>query len=444
MWNFDKETRRERSRELSILMAGGIFSVSFQKYLLRNALSGDTGFQGVIEAGLTLLCTLIVVRISMGVSKRFQLHPAVLLLGVYGVFILASSVNSFNFKLSAVKAALYFCVLLMAYLLGEMSLSLAFLRGVYRGYIATLLAGLALGIADHSRHPLFSVDSWSKRTRLALFATHPNTVSEVSGMLFLLAQVLPLRTRWYWQLFLFGINLLAGEKTATAALLLSIAVIFLAGHAKTTWRWAVAGSVAVVLVLGMMWAEAGVMQTRASAILTEDAESIYGSKVSTELKSLDGRDEIWFEGFKLVQDHLLLGFGPAGARNALLEAVSWSGQAHNGLLEAALSAGALGLLALVGGWFAAVASSLGSDRAWSVRVLGFNFYLFALAMVGPIFDSPSYFAIFVLVSMLYYALAREGRASPSGELGAVHLGARRAAPAGLPKSGATDVLWLDH
>ena len=444
MWSFDKEPGLERRREILILLVGVVFSLTFQKYLSRNALSQETGFQGIIEAGLTILCTLVVVLLSVGTPRRFQLHPVMLLLGTYGIFIFASSVNSYDIKLSAAKGALYFCVLLTAYLLGEMSLYLAFLKGVYRGYVITLLAGLALGLIDHTRHPLFSVDNWSKRTRLALFATHPNTVSEISGLLFLLAQILPLRTRWYWQLFLLAINLLAGEKTATAAMLISTAMIFLAGHSKITRRWTATALMVTLLVLAVVWVEAGVIQTKATAIAIKNAESIYGSKVSTELQTLDGRDQVWIEDLKLVQDHLLLGFGPGGARDALIEAVSWSGQAHNGLLEAALSAGAIGSLALIGGWFAAAFGSLGRQRAWRARVFSLNFYLFALAMVGPIFDSPSYFAILVLVVVLYYALERDGTANRFRKLREDRFPVKRVVPAAVHQGGRAAVLWQDR
>ncbi len=160
------------------------------------------------------------------------------LFGAYGLFALASSVNSFDTKLSVAKGVIYFSVLIVAYLSAELGDVCGFLDGVYRGYIATLVGGLVIAVISPAKYPLFSVDDFSGRTRLTLLATHPNAIGEVSGLLFLLALVLPIRTRWYWQGFLLSISVLAGEKTATAALALSTTLIFLFGQRATPRRLA--------------------------------------------------------------------------------------------------------------------------------------------------------------------------------------------------------------
>jgi hypothetical protein len=120
------------------------------------------------------------------------------------------------------------------------------------------------------------------------------------------------------------------------------------------------------------------------------------------------------KGAELAEGCIGLGFGFDGVRELLINDVSWSGHAHNGILQATLSAGLLGMLALLAGWYAAVRDSLRNDRGWNMRVLSLNLYLFLLAMIGPIFDSPSYFSILLFVIVLYGVL--QGRATRIADL----------------------------
>ncbi len=406
MRNLDEIPAGGAKREKLILAAGFLYALSFQKYQSRDALSQSVGVQGIIEAGLIMLTFVIAVFQSRGSSRRFGVHPAICLFGVYGLFALASSINSYDMKLSIVKGVLYFAVLISAYLIAESQMTLAFLDGVYRGYIATLLAALAIGVAAPGKFPLFSNDEYTGRTRLALLSTHPNSIGEVSGLLFLLAQVLPIRTRWYWQAFLFGISLLAGEKTCMAALVLCGGLIFLFGHGKRVLakHWKAFAFAGLLGCAGIGFVSVGMVPDSVGNVAARATASIYGKNVAGEVSSLDGRADVWAKVAELSEDSVVLGFGFEGAREYLLQAVSWAGQAHNGFLQAVLSAGLIGLLALVGGWFLAGRDTLTGDWAWNVRVLSLQLYLFFLAMIGAVFDSPSYFTIFVFVAVLYVGL----------------------------------------
>jgi O-antigen ligase len=423
MRNLDRISMGAASRERWILAAGFLYALSFQKYQSRDALSQSVGVQGIIEAGLVIVAFLIAFLQSRTTPRRFGVHPAICLFGVYGLFALASSIHSYDIKLSVVKGVLFFAVLISAYLIAEAQMTVTFLDGVYRGYIATLLAALAIGLAAPGKFPLFSNDEYTGRTRLALLATHPNSIGEVSGLLFLLAQVLPIRTPWYWQAFLFGISLLAGEKTCMAALVICGGLIFLFGHRTRTLanHWKAFGFAALLGCAALACVAAGVVPDSVGNVAGRAAASIYGKNVASEVSNLDGRADVWAKVADLSKDAIVLGFGFEGARQYLLQAVSWAGQAHNGFLQALLSAGLIGLLALVVGWFAAVRDMLTDDRAWSVRVLSLQLYVFFLAMIGAVFDSPSFFTIFVFVGVLYSGLEdklrrRTGLPSPELEI----------------------------
>jgi len=134
------------------------------------------------------------------------------------------------------------------------------------------------------------------------------------------------------------------------------------------------------------------------------AQSIYGTEVSNEVGGLDGRTDLWSKSGEMAGDCIVLGFGFEGAREYLLAAVPWAGQAHNGVIQAFLSAGIVGMLSLLTGWFFSFRDSFYGDRTWKVRLIALTIYLFALAMVGPIFDSPSYLTMLIFVVVLYFIL----------------------------------------
>jgi O-antigen ligase len=383
------------------LAAGILFSVAFQKYAMNDPLSQSTGVQGILETGAICLTFFIIVLLSRGKSRHTGLRLPVLLFGLYGVFALTGSVNSFNPQLSIVKAVLFFFVLIATYLLCEMQLALSFLKGAYYGYIASTAASVVLSIVRPHTFPLFSVDTYEGRTRLNIFDTHANATGEISGLFFLLAQIAPLRTRWYCQLFLLGANLLAGEKTATLALIAGTVLILLLGHHNLSRRWGIAIFAATLGCVWLVWMGTGMISASPSSFIGRAAGSIYGSRVAEEVNSLDGRQAVWAKGIELVKESPLLGYGFEGARNQFVGAVNWSGQAHNAFIQAAISAGLFGLLAFIAAWGLTIVDSMKGDRTWRVKVFCLHLYLFALAMIGPIFDTPLYFTMMVILTLLY-------------------------------------------
>jgi O-antigen ligase len=390
-----------------IIISGFLFAVTFQKYATRDPLGQSAGLQAVLEIGLTLLPCVVILLLSRGMEMRVGIHRSLWFFAIYGIFAMASSVHSFNPSLSLVKSFLYFAVLMLAYLLAEQQLGIVFLEGVYYGYIATVVGGLILAVTSPGKYPLFIIDDWNGRTRLGLWTTHPNSTGEVSGLFFLLALILPMRTRWYLQVFLLGINIAAGEKTATAALFLSMLLIFLFGKRDAANRWKALVAVGALAAAGVACISAGVIQVSPGKFAGNAAQAIYGKEVSNEVTSLDGRADVWSKGGDMAKDCVVLGFGFEGAREYLMSMVSWAGHAHNGILQALLSAGMVGTLALLIGWGCSIRDSLNGDRGWKMKVIALHLYLFALVMVGPAFDSPSYLTMLLFVVVLYSVLERE-------------------------------------
>jgi O-antigen ligase len=237
-----------------------------------------------------------------------------------------------------------------------------------------------------------------------IWATHPNQLGEVSGLLFLLALLFPIRSRWYTQLFLLGINVLAGEKTATAALFITASLMLLVQSSAGRLRLAIPATILLVagpiLVLGSV----GILSRSPAGTIGRATESIYGTQVSNEVDGLDGRFDVWKRGLDLAQDCSLLGFGFDGSREYLMRGVAWSGHAHNGFLQSMLSAGIPGVLALCIGLALALAGSITGSNEWNVKLIALSLYLLALAMISPIFDGTSYFCEVLCVLVLYVPL----------------------------------------
>ncbi len=387
--------------------AGVLYSVPFHKYSVRNALETSTGVQGELEflsvalaCGLMMLCTRRM-RAPRGV------HPAVLWFAVYGVLVAASFWRSFSPVLSAGKAVMFGCALLMAYLVARSGTMVDFFSGAYFGFVGSVALGLACCVLMPGKFHLTETDIYSGRTQLTVWATHPNQLAEVSGLLFLVAMLLPLGSRWYTQLFLLGLNFFAGEKTSAIALLLTTPAMLLAHPFAFRRRLGLAVLAAALVVPAVLFlpGDRSPLATHGSS-LHRLGTAVYGSQVYNEMGDFDGRTAVWKRALSLGDRCLLLGFGFEGARQQLMQAVSWGGHAHNQFLQAMLSAGVPGALAFLLGIAYALAGSLGRSWAWNVRVLALAAYLFIIAMTGPVFDEPVFLAEVALVEVLYFSLHR--------------------------------------
>ncbi|SEB39222.1 O-antigen ligase family protein [Terriglobus roseus] len=390
------------------VLAGFIYSVSIWKFIKRDPLSGSLGLEAVLETGSVALAFAVALIMSWRGHRRVPPQPAMAYLAAFGVLTLASAFRSFSPSLSVTKTALFFAVLAMASWMAQINLTWSFLRGIYAGYISLSLLGLAVALAFPSRYPLILSEEWTHRNRLTLFDMHPNSVAETSALMFLLGRLLGGRYRWISQAFLLTINILAGEKTATAALLF----LAVAGYLMER-RWSVKS--VTLAAIGLSWIVVGAVLAASDVVdliparyVTVAASQIYGDKVSHEVSTLDGRDLVWKKTLELASDGVLVGYGFEGAREELLKAVYWSGQAHNGLLEIVLDGGVLGGLFFTFGYVRVAFISLHGSRVWIVRVGVLHCMIVILSAIGPIFTFYSFFADAVIVSLAYDALKHRG------------------------------------
>jgi hypothetical protein len=391
------------------MLVGVVYSISIWKFIKRDPLSGSLGLEAVLETGSVALAFLIALLMARRGRRHFAPQPGMAYMSAFAVLTLASAYRSFSPALSATKTAIFLAVLAIVWIMAQMDLIRQFLSGLYAGYIAVSLLGIAVALAFPSRYPLILSEDWTHRNRLTFFDMHPNSVADTTALMFLLGRILGGRFRWIPQVFLVVVNIFAGEKTATAALILTGLLGFLLER-----RWSV--KQVTVAAVALSWVVVAAVLTAGDVVnliparyMTLAASQVYGDKVDHELSTLDGRSEVWKKAGELAADGVVIGYGIEGAREELLKAVYWSGQAHNGFLEVVLDGGVLGALLFTIGYMRMVGVSMRGSRLWLVRVGTLHCMILILSAIGPIFTFYSFVTEAVVVSLAYAALKHRGQ-----------------------------------
>lgn len=399
-------------RQWVAVLIGVIYSISFWKYVKRDPLSGSLGIEAVLEIGSVTLAFALTMVLSMGhgLKRRFGPVPAMLYLGLFGLFTTVSALRSFSMSLSLTKTVLFFAVVGMAYLLAQQGLAWQFLEGIYGGFVGIVLLGLAVGFAAPSRYPMILSEEFTGRNRLALFDTHPNGIGETCALMFLLGWLLGGKRRWIPQLLLLVVNVLAGERTASSALIGIGCLAFLLVRRWTAMRAFGVAALACVVAVGVALETSNVASVLPAKYLAS-VQGIYGKNAASELETMDGRQEVWAAALRLASDGVLIGYGFEGAREALIQAVSWSGQAHNAELELMLDGGIVGAAMFALGWWLLIAMSLHGSREWTVKVGAIQALILVMSIIGPIFGSYSFLAEALGISLAYLALDQTNRST---------------------------------
>ena len=383
-----------------ISVAAFLYAFSMHKFAVRNGLSSDTGIQGVIEIAGMLGAFVCVLIATHGRKRKYGFSYTYTCFAILGVFALCSSWRSFYPALSMVKGVIFLAVITTGYLANQSGLGRQYFRALYRWYVFSLVVGLITGILLPNLYPLFSIDEYSGRTTMQVFDTFFLVIGEDAALFLLLAPIIRGRIGVLSQIFLFGINILAGGKVSTALLSTMLVIRFLTGVRRLRSWYAVsllASIVAICLVGTYAFLQHGV-DLRA---FTESAQSIYGTKVGVEAKGLDGRLGLWLGALHLLENVPLLGYGFEGFRDLLLQIAIWSGSSHNGYLEMALASGWIGFTAFISGVAATVYAAIRVGGRMSFYLLSVALFIIIDAMAGGSLHNPSFFGFLILLWLPY-------------------------------------------
>jgi O-antigen ligase len=394
----------EAQRLWLVSIAGFLYTISLHKFATRDPLSGNTGLQAIIEISCIIGAFACIFIATWKTRRHYGPSIACICFVIYGFFSLASYWRSFNPSLSFVKGVLFLVVLATGYLVCQAELGQQYFRSLYWSYTALLVIGFVIGMVFPHQYPLFSVDAFSSRTRLSVFDTFPGVMGEDVGLLLLLVPLIKFKIGWVSQAFLFLSLIFAGGKTSTALLCALLLVRFLFGIRQLrSWRTVtVVCGIAAIICFGTL---SQLHSIRSSHVFVDSAESIYGTKVASDATSLDGRLALWTASLNMLQNAELLGYGFDGARETMLKVARWSGSSHNGYLELALSGGVLGLAFFLFGLFAVLRACFRAASPFSVYAFLVLTYMLINALIGLIFNFPSYFGILILVWLAYEAKA---------------------------------------
>jgi O-antigen ligase len=385
-----------------VAAAGLLYSISLHEFSSRNILTEAAGSQAYI----TLFCTvggfLCMFTATWKAKRRYSTPFTAGCFAVFGLFALSSFWRSYSPSLSLAKGVLFLMVFATGYLAFETGLGQRYFRYIFWSYTALLLIGLMVGFLFPSQYPLISVEEFTGRTRVSVFETYPGIMADSVALLLLLCPLTGKRVGRLPQIFLFSMNLLAGEKLSSGLLCAMLLIRFASGRRQ--WRsWptvaAIVGTTCFVTVCVAWYLN----PTIPNHLLSHSIESIYGNKVASDATSFDGRLPLWIESLKLLQNASLLGYGWEGVRDLMLRVASWSGSSHNGYLELALSSGILGMAFFLTGVASLIYACFLTRFPFRMHAALVIAWIVTSAVLGSAFSFPNYFGTLIFLWLAYEA-----------------------------------------
>jgi len=342
-----------------------LYVLSQFKYIVRDPLSSDLGLQGPLEAlliGLSFAFSLVAC-----VMRRVVLpSPGVVLMLIYALFALLSSINSYYISFSAVKGLLL--ILTVGIAIGTSSAigARAVIIRFYWSILAVIGLGFLMSLLLPDIFPLFRVDD-SLRVRLWIFNNHPGVIADLVAVLLLLSPIIRPRPPIALQAGLFMLIFLTASRVSTVALLGLLTL-------GSIWDRRQNGMLIGVLIAGLTILLVGSLRARFSHLL---------ERTLLEISTFNGRTFIWEFSLSLIREHPILGFGPDGLRDKFLHQYIWSSNSHNTYLEILLTSGWIGGGAFFFGWLLIVfrVKNL-RDRSEVIAITLIHCYLAITGLIG--------------------------------------------------------------
>jgi O-antigen ligase len=379
-----------------------LYFLGIPKLFIRDPLSQEAGPQAIIELASLGAAFACAASAALMTGKVRRLPPGVVGFLLFGAVTLLSSANSFWPALSTVKAITYICILVTALLWCSVCDPLKVLFYIYCSIVLLCLLAIVLGIALPGTFPLFTVDEYSSRMRLSLFGSEYGGIGSITAIGFLLGRIKPLRVWPICQWLMFILTAATGGRAG----ILTLVIILAAGAG---WRYvrehgfdapfiACAFLMAFILV-GFWFSASGGTALRP---VSNAIEAFYGEQRMEDIQTLDGRTEVFPVALALAAAHPAIGWGMDGARNSLLRAVPWAGEAHNAYLDLLVSGGAAGFLLFVAGMAFCFRDSLRMSADYRRHALAIQCWVAIVAMIAAIFRGDQSFGvvIFVCLSLL--------------------------------------------
>jgi exopolysaccharide production protein ExoQ len=388
---------RPSSRIVAVAMF--LYAASLIKFFDRDPLSAEVGPQGPIELMILVIVALILLafvrkhRLSINVPT-----PAKAFL-VFGCFALASSVFSFYPMLSLAKAVSFILACAIAVLACSAVGPATVFKYLYYSIVIVLALDLVAKVASGT--PILDVDDYNGRIRLSLFGIHPTLLGELTAVTLLVAFILPVRPRLYYQAFLFALNVAADSRTSTNLLIILLIAIWLVSHKRDMRSLVVlfccAASLSALLLGISLQANSAL-----SAALAPIIRPLYGDTFTSDLSSVSGRTDVWEAAAPAIAHSIFLGYGLGGSRDVLVNNSSWNwvaGDAHNAYIDLLLGGGFPAVLVVLLGWAGAVKRAWQSRGAVRYGSLAIYSFIAGFGMVAPNLTNLQGFSTLLIITI---------------------------------------------
>lgn len=388
---------KSASRPITMLLPASmlLYAISMMKFYTRDAVSTQTGPQGVIEVLLVMSSALALLPSLHALRYRLFVPSSAKAFILFGALAAVSSAFSFDPVLSLVKAMSFLLVCAIALTASTAFRPSRVLSSLFYAIIVVLAAGLVYKVAIGEAW--FAVDGYSGRERFSLFASHPAMLADICALMLLTSMMLPKRPPVYLQILLFAINIATTSRTSTALLVL---VLFGCGGLVVRLTPRKLFFAAVLCCFATVWMWMGTRHSEASSTVESAGQSLYGDNLEGEVTSLNGRTEVWSVAGKLVSRCFILGYGIDGARDLLVNETSWSaGNAHNAILELILAGGVPAMIIFFMGWAEAARHAWLSAGTLRIRTLGIFAYMFGFGLTGTNLTYEQSLAIFLIITL---------------------------------------------
>ncbi len=373
-----------------------LYAFSMMKFYTRDAVSTQTGPQGVIEVLLVMGSALALLPSLHALRYRVFVPSSAKAFMLFGALAAVSSAFSFDPLLSFVKAMSFLLVCGIAVTASTAFSPSRVLSSLFYAVITVLGVGLIYKLV--SGEAWFAVDEYSGRERFSLFASHPATLADICALVLLTSMILRKRPPMYLRIALFGLNVATTSRTSTA--LLVVVLLVCEGLAvRFTLRKLFVVMVLCCLATLCVWIwPAG--STQSSGTVESASHSLYGNNLGGEIGSLNGRTEVWNVAGKLVSKCLLLGYGIDGARDLLINETSWNaGNAHNATLELILAGGVPATIVFFVGWAGAGRHAWLSGGSLRIRTLGIFAYMLGFGLTGTNLTYEQSLGAFLIITL---------------------------------------------
>jgi O-antigen ligase len=307
-------------------------------------LNPEEGTRGWIEVGLAVSSFLLMVLfwgfrpLLLGFKS-----PTFIVLSVYGVWALITSLWAPSFLVAFGKAGVFIVTMLVMSGIATQTITykLSVIQMILISVLALILFLLVINLFAY--HALFPIGRSVDRPRFELAYEHPNTASTYFATIILCCSYFLTRKNNFlmrlllWMcLFSFIVLLvLSDSRTSMASALVTVTFLLLLQIRSARVR------------LGLFVLGGFILSLLALVVLSTSLIKDIIPTLNEDMITLNGRIPLWQSLIQQTSNNFLFGNGYFSTRFSLLSDYQWGYHAHNSYIDVLISTGIIGILIMI-------------------------------------------------------------------------------------------------